>query len=274
MRKLLFFMPLISVLMPHISNAQSLEPIDGVTLKCYYKFSFQRDSTDVNSIRENKTILLIGDTSSLFYSYGNYYMDSVIVANTNADANILRSLLRERPRYSHQWQIFKNYWNENITTVDYIMPDSYKYHEDIIFEWILTNDTKLFKGYNVQKATTYFGGRKWFAWFAPEIPISDGPYKFRGLPGLILHVEDSRQYFVFEIHAIIRPDPESEMIYRRNRRYIETTKQQFFAARERFRQDIIGGLLTSGMPVHEDTDLDRAQQNMLRRNNPIELIAE
>jgi len=56
--------------------------------------------------------------------------------------------------------------------------------------------------------------------------------------------------------------------------FVETTKSQFFAARERFRQDIISGLLTSGVPVHEDTDLDRAQKNMLRRNNPIELIVE
>ena len=258
--------------MPTIGSAQLLEAIDEVTLKCYYNFTFQRDSTDTGSTNENKTVLLIGDSVSMFYAYGNYYMDSVIIANPKSDGTVLSSLLRNRPRFSYHWQVLKNNQSHNITTFDYIMPDSYKYHEDITHEWLLSGETKYLKGYVVQKATTQFAGRQWIAWFSPEIPINDGPYKFFGLPGLILQVEDSMQYFVFQIQSIIRPVTGSEMIYHRKRSYIETTKSQFFAARERFRQDIISGLLTSGVPVHEDTDLDRAQKNMLRRNNPIELI--
>ena len=42
-----------------------------------------------------------------------------------------------------------------------------------------------------------FGGRIWTAWFAPEIKTSDGPYKFLGLPGLILKLEDDKGDYRF-----------------------------------------------------------------------------
>ena len=42
-----------------------------------------------------------------------------------------------------------------------------------------------------QKATTSYGGRDWIAWFTAEIPFQDGPYKFYGLPGLIVKMEDT-----------------------------------------------------------------------------------
>jgi GLPGLI family protein len=45
--------------------------------------------------------------------------------------------------------------------------------------------------WEAQKATTEFGGRKWTAWFCEEIPLSDGPYKFKGLPGLIVKISDA-----------------------------------------------------------------------------------
>ncbi|WP_449400375.1 GLPGLI family protein [Chryseobacterium wanjuense] len=52
---------------------------------------------------------------------------------------------------------------------------------------------------NVQKATLNFGGRIWEAWFSTDIPISDGLYKFHGLPGLIVKMEDSTSTHIFEL---------------------------------------------------------------------------
>ena len=48
-----------------------------------------------------------------------------------------------------------------------------------------------------QKALGEFRGRKYIAWFTSDIPLSDGPWKFCGLPGLILAVQDTEAYFVF-----------------------------------------------------------------------------
>ncbi|WP_089768329.1 GLPGLI family protein [Epilithonimonas hominis] len=56
--------------------------------------------------------------------------------------------------------------------------------------------------WNVQKAEADFAGRHWIAWFSTEIPIQDGPYKFRGLPGLIIKIEDKTGSHKMELKGI------------------------------------------------------------------------
>ena len=61
----------------------------------------------------------------------------------------------------------------------------------------LTEDSDSILGYGCSKATAEFAGRKYTAWFTAEIPLPFGPYKFGGLPGLILKIEDSEHQFVW-----------------------------------------------------------------------------
>ncbi len=53
-------------------------------------------------------------------------------------------------------------------------------------------------GYKCQRATCRFRGRDFEAWFAPSIPVKRGPWKFQGLPGLILKVYDKDKLYTFE----------------------------------------------------------------------------
>ncbi len=57
--------------------------------------------------------------------------------------------------------------------------------------WKILPDKKKVGQFEVQKATADFGGRSWTAWFSQDFPFQDGPYKFYGLPGLILELEDA-----------------------------------------------------------------------------------
>lgn len=57
-------------------------------------------------------------------------------------------------------------------------------------QWSLESDsTANILGYDCLMAEAYYHGRHWRAWFAPEIPLSYGPWKLHGLPGLILKAE-------------------------------------------------------------------------------------
>lgn len=78
-----------------------------------------------------------------------------------------------------------------------MMPYYYVFESNDDIKWNIQKETKTIANYKLQRATTKFGGRKWNAWFTADIPISEGPYKFRGLPGLILFIEDSRQNFIY-----------------------------------------------------------------------------
>ena len=60
-------------------------------------------------------------------------------------------------------------------------------------QWKITNIYDTLYNMKVRKAKTKFRGRNYIAWYTSEIPISDGPYKFKGLPGLIIKLYDSRE---------------------------------------------------------------------------------
>ncbi len=63
--------------------------------------------------------------------------------------------------------------------------------------WQLSTETKTIANTLCQLATTTFRGRSYQAWYAPSIPVKYGPYKFNGLPGLILKISDSDNEVIF-----------------------------------------------------------------------------
>ena len=62
--------------------------------------------------------------------------------------------------------------------------------------WQLHSHTIVEDQYTLQKATTTFGGRRvWVAWFSKDVNVSEDPYKFRRLPGVIFQIEDDKKIF-------------------------------------------------------------------------------
>lgn len=78
--------------------------------------------------------------------------------------------------------------------------------------WNIIPEYKQIGNFNVQKATTSFRGRNYVAWFAPEIPISIGPWKFHGLPGLIIEIKDEELGVQFLFSSIQIPYETEEKI--------------------------------------------------------------
>ena len=82
--------------------------------------------------------------------------------------------------------------------------------------------------YDCQKAECDFRGRRWEAWFTPEIPVSEGPWKLKGLPGLILYARDTTGQYSFEAVSVTDShepfydyvyEHEDRTTYRRFKRY-------------------------------------------------------
>ena len=73
------------------------------------------------------------------------------------------------------------------------------------FNWILTNETKKIGNFNCNKATCHFRGRDYTAWYTMEIPVPYGPWKFQGLPGLILEVYTPNQEIYFCAKKVLFP---------------------------------------------------------------------
>lgn len=71
--------------------------------------------------------------------------------------------------------------------------------------WKLNSEEKEIGGLLCRKATGYFRGRNYEAWYTPEIPVSLGPWKFQGLPGVILEVYDQKKEVFFSATAINLP---------------------------------------------------------------------
>lgn len=78
------------------------------------------------------------------------------------------------------------------------------YVTDIIptVDWVIYPEEKIIGGYKSKKAEGFFRGRNYTVWFTPEIPISNGPWKLGGLPGLILEVTDEEGRVQFNFHDI------------------------------------------------------------------------
>jgi GLPGLI family protein len=74
------------------------------------------------------------------------------------------------------------------------------------FNWVLHNENKTFGNITCQKATIYYKGRNYIAWFAPSIPVNNGPWKFQGLPGLILEIYDIEKEVQFLFKSLSIPD--------------------------------------------------------------------
>ena len=64
-----------------------------------------------------------------------------------------------------------------------------------LFEWQIIGDTKTILGYECKKAVSQFRGRLYEAYFTTELNFKSGPWKFHGLPGLILSVRSVDNYF-------------------------------------------------------------------------------
>lgn len=198
---------------------QEVQNLDMAAIRCFYLFK-QKGKDNAYS-RSDTMMLDIGLRFSRYYDEIKLKEDSMfagVLTNINPatiqsisvmkDVDNLDDLIGERFENNVDKgisaQLFKDRNEKQIVIVDYDSApggggNKYKCTDKVDeLEWKIENEAQMIFNYTCQKATIYFRGRSYTAWFAPEIPSNDGPWKFFGLPGLILRVEDADHLFLFE----------------------------------------------------------------------------
>ncbi|MFK8162511.1 MAG: GLPGLI family protein [Lewinella sp.] len=110
----------------------------------------------------------------------------------------------------HRWPMHTDVTNEEVLQ-EVILFSRGKNQEYLVKEkkfpvrWKLTQEEKNIGSILCRKATGFFRGREYIAWYAPEIPVRLGPWKFEGLPGLILEIYDTRKHVFFSATSVQLP---------------------------------------------------------------------
>lgn len=189
-------------------NAFDVSVIDSGFVKISYAFN-AIDILDYKTY-DDLQILEIGEKKSKYYSFFVYNSDSLVTHWKQKNINSGRTPTRMGPRGKDPlWSeyYFSVYYKdfENNTFTEYCrmpMPlnkiNSYYTEELPIMNWTILSDTITIAKHLCQKAICSFRGREFIAWFTTDIPIRNGPWKFNGLPGLILKVYDTQKLYNFE----------------------------------------------------------------------------
>lgn len=167
--------------------------------------SFNPGATDGTAPLKHQYILLANANESKFYSPRTEYIDSM-VSTPDGQQKYMRTLmnsfmggkLNDAPKPDGSYYVFKSFKDNKLKYYDSAWVERYFYEETPEeWNWEIGDSTKVILGYECIKATTDYHGRKWTAWFSPEIPVQNGPWKLDGLPGLILEAQSEGDPYTF-----------------------------------------------------------------------------
>lgn len=250
------------------------DSLDVARVQVMYSLTYREDSTLLDRMNKEKMILLIGDEISDFQSYGHYRLDRIRYEKMR-DGTYPEWYSTNGHDYScrFMFQILKNYPTGRMTVVDqFLFSGLLKYEEDLdVIDWDILSDSMYVAGYLCQKAVCDYGGRIWEAWFTSELPFSDGPFKFHGLPGLILKVSDTRNHYSFDFVSIEVPAKGTNIewhdITYYGAEYVSTTRKGLFKVEDDMRENIM-----SHFDEQTSAEVQKKIYGVMRsRNNPIEL---
>lgn len=179
----------------------------GQTTRFVYETLVNPDSINLVSMKSERTFLDIKEGHFLFISENKLKRDSLFTSvrseaketkKEEKDFSKMEGRKHFEPTF-FEYFITKAIPEQKVYYYEKAAGKQIYYQEDRPVKWEVTNVIEKQNGYSAQKAVTEFGGRTWTAWFTKEIPFSDGPYKFSGLPGLIVKLEDDKGDYKFDL---------------------------------------------------------------------------
>ncbi|MCY0969129.1 GLPGLI family protein [Chryseobacterium wangxinyae] len=256
------------------------------TNRFVYQVTMKPDASNKADVKTENAYLDISAEKSMFYSENRIKRDSVMQANRQSGgARGFNRDQMESLRSNINYSIEKDKKNQKTVYKDRLGRDQYSYEEDRSLNWKILSETTKIGEYKVQKAETEFGGRKWTAWFTTDLPYQDGPYKFSGLPGLVVKAEDADGDYSFDLMKNYKISDFPEMSTFGN--VVKVKRTDYVKQQEKFKTDPMsfmnsqrgGGIsppMRTGGGNQNPADMrkrmeERAKEEAKKNSNPIEL---
>lgn len=259
-----------------MDDVKKSEPIDELVFRAQYELKMVEDTTKADRQPNSETMMLeVGKKCSQFYSYTTYLRDSTLIADyaNKVSQDVLQQHAKAYGNGRITYRIYKNYPTGKVTTLDRLATSNFRCEEKNEKPvWTLLPDTATILTYHCRKATGHFRGRSYTAWFTMEIPVSEGPWKLCGLPGLIIKAEDDRRHYSFECTGIEQFRGPKPLLFN-GKGFESISRRDLNKVYERYAKDPVG-FITSTAPNVKLTVKDE-QGNTLKNfelpYNPIEL---
>jgi GLPGLI family protein len=268
---------LLLVLLTLNTFAQDLQPVDSTKWLCTYDYEFLVDSTNKNSLRNDQMYLQIGSRLSKF-TCANYYltdsslylMQSKKLDSYTIIAEVRKSQKGVRNSTIAMYRIYKNYPGKGVMSFTAFDDKYYKVEQKMAMKWKLdTQNDMVILGYTCQRASISYAGRDWVAWYSPQIPLAEGPYKFNGLPGLILKISDTKNLHCFTLNAINRVTYD-QPILKQTRIFVDITAEEYIKAKRNDLMRLYGDFQNGILKSNSEEGKAQAMQRIMTKNNFIE----
>ena len=244
-------------------------------------FNYEVTDTILKKSRSLQNVVLIGDSHIKYMSWG------VILADSAWSSIPLSERMPETEAVKKRWFQVSSKFKTNS---DYIIIDinnkslydkkfysatSYYYEEPLPeFEWRVNDEiSDTIIGYPCKTAECFFRGRHWKVWFSEELPMPYGPWKFHGLPGMILKAEDISGAHKFVAEEIVDNKCQICKYLKEPINYFRTTRERDLEEHEDYAKNAAAMLVQMGMlsnPVDKDGNpLPLPNRRLLY--NPLEL---
>ncbi|WP_329903226.1 GLPGLI family protein [Porphyromonas pogonae] len=261
-----------------INSLQAQAPIN---LRIHYETKYQDVYIEdkICKYKADEMILDITPTSSEFYSLWKRSYDAsdkkiFDKGGTLADAIKAREQL-PYPKSQNSEIFYKGLPQKGMITVIEESLANIKYSDkEVKIQWdIIPTDTLTIAGYHCNKAIGSTSGRKWIAWYAPDIPVPNGPRMLGGLPGLILKAYDSQEHYIYVCSGIETEFSQKENVQLLKKPLKTISHKEYNKIRKLFWEDTKTYMQLLGQYYDQGVGADgRPLKQIKRKSNFIELM--
>ncbi len=179
-----------------------------ITISSFYLFA-QKDSVNIYKVAYERTLIteegrrpfvavyelskFVELNKSIYTKKSKSKTTEVVTTDEDDDSRLIFT-----PTGKNITTLFKDYNNGTFYSKHEVAYKYFVVKDNLnIFNWSIQNNTKEILGFKCQLATMDFRGRKYEAWFTTDLPVG-GPYKYDGLPGMILELKSIDNFISFK----------------------------------------------------------------------------